>query len=92
MTAVSNADSTKTANATVVVNTIDTPPVITVHRSGRGDSGRHPDTTVHHDVDRHTNLAVTWSVDGAHPRQSRPSAPSAPPASILRLRPMAPHE
>ena len=66
VTAVSNADSTKTANATVIVNAVVTPPpVINVTVSPAsatvGVSQTQQFTAT---VTGTTNTAVTWSVDG----------------------------
>ena len=65
VTAVSNADSTKTANATVVVNAVNAPPVITVTvappAATLGVTQTQQFTAT---VTGTTNLAVTWSVDG----------------------------
>ena len=55
VTAVSNADSTKTANATVIVNAVVTPPpVITCYcLPSLRNRGRLPDPAVHRDRDWH---------------------------------------
>ena len=65
VTAVSNADSTKTANAAVTVNSISTPPAITVAISPTtvtmAVSATQQFTAT---VTGTNNPAVTWSVDG----------------------------